>query len=68
MTRRLSHAEALASWRADGELNGHTVQQTLSFINELQDVDDIVSPLPMGVISPDCEPKWRTRLNRWLGR
>lgn len=62
-------ADALASWRADGELNGHTVQQTLSFIGELMDVEDERPPLPMGVISPDgIEPRWLGRLRRWTGR
>jgi hypothetical protein len=69
MSRRLTHADALASWRADGELHGHTVQQTLSFVNALQDVDDERSPLPMGLISPDgIEPRWLGRLRRIFGR
>jgi hypothetical protein len=48
---------------------GHTVQQTLGFIGALQDVEDEQSrALPPGFVPADCEPKWRTRLNRWLGR
>jgi hypothetical protein len=70
MGRRLTPADALSSWRVDGELRGgHTVEETLSFIDALQDVEDERSPLPMGVISPDgVEPRWLGRLRRWTGR
>ena len=70
MARRLTHADALSSWRVDGELrDGHTVQETLSFVGALQDVEDERPPLPMGVISPDgVEPRWLGRLRRIFGR
>jgi hypothetical protein len=38
--RWLSAAELVDSWRADGEINGHTVQQTIGFVIELQGVTD----------------------------
>jgi hypothetical protein len=53
----------------DGEINGHTVQQTLSFVNELQDVDERQRALPPFVIlAGDCEPRWLTRLRARFGR
>ena len=70
MPRRLSHADALSSWRVDGELRGgHTVEETLGFVAALQGLEDERPPLPMGVISPDgVEPRWLGRLRRWTGR
>jgi hypothetical protein len=59
----------LAAWRVDGELNGHTVQQTLQFIDALQDVEEERPRLPLGVISPDgLEPRWVSRLRGLFGR
>jgi hypothetical protein len=63
--RRLTNAELLSSWRVDGELNGHSVQQTVGLVGALIDIGDGQQP---GFVPADCEPKWRTRLNRWLGR
>ena len=71
MRRPLTHAEVLCSWRVDGELAGHTVQQTLQFVSELQDIADEQQRqrvLPAGFVPADCEPKWRTTLARWFGR
>jgi hypothetical protein len=66
--RRLTHADALQSWRVDAEVRGgHTVAETLSFINDLEDVEERRA-LPATYVPGDCEPAWRTRLNRWLGR
>jgi hypothetical protein len=65
----LTAAYAIRSWQVDAEVTGgHTVQQTLQFIDELEDVED-ERPLPMGVISPaGVEPRWLGRPRRWLGR
>lgn len=69
MPRRLTQADALSAWMVDGEINGHTVQQTLSFVNELQDVDERQRALPPFVIlAGDCEPRWLTRLRARFGR
>ena len=38
--RQLTYAEVLSSWRIDGETRGHTVQETIGFVSELQDVAD----------------------------
>lgn len=59
----------LDAWRLDGEFNPHSVQETLSFVAALQDLEDERPPLPMGVISPDgVEPRWLSRLRRLFGR
>ena len=49
-------------------VGGHLPSETIGFVSALQDVEDERPPLPMGVISPDCEPKWRTTVARWFGR
>jgi hypothetical protein len=36
----VTNAEVLSSWRIDGETRGHTVQETIGFVSELQDVAD----------------------------
>jgi hypothetical protein len=58
--------------RIDGELNGHTVAQSIAFVAELQDVADEQQSrqraLPAGVISPDLEPRRLTTVRRWFGR
>jgi hypothetical protein len=69
LRRRRTADDAIRSWQVDVELTGgHTVAQTLSFINKLQDVEGERRQLPMGVISPDLEPRWLGRLRRWTGR
>jgi hypothetical protein len=68
VTRRLTHAEALDSWRVDGELaGGHRPSETLAFISALEDADEQCA-LPAAYVPGDHEPRWRTRINRWLGR
>ena len=69
MARRpLTHGEALSSWAVDSELRGgHTVQETLAFVDALADVEE-TRPPPPGFVSPDLEPKWLTTLGRWFGR
>ena len=69
MTRPLTHAEALDSWRVHGELAGsHRSSETIAFVSELQDIADERQEryryLPAGFVSPDLEPKWRTTLAR----
>jgi hypothetical protein len=71
MPRRLTLADALSSWRVDGELRGgHRPSETLAFVSALQDLADAQRErfLPDGVISPDCEPRWLGRLRRLFGR
>jgi hypothetical protein len=71
MSRRrpLTAAEAWQSWQVHSELcGGHTVAEALSFINDLEDVEERSRPLPDYVIPADCEPRWRTKLARWFGR
>jgi hypothetical protein len=73
MARRPTTSDYLAAWRLDSELRGgHSPSEVLRFVSELQDLADEQAgryrALPMGVILADSEPKWRTRLNRWLGR
>ena len=60
----------LSSWRVVAELSGgHTVQQTLQFVNALADVEDPRQrALPAGFVPADSEPRWRTMLGRWFGR
>jgi hypothetical protein len=69
MTRRpLTAAEAWQSWHVDGELNdGHTVAETLAFVNATEDVAE-QRALPAAYVPGDHEPRWRTRINRWLRR
>jgi hypothetical protein len=57
----------LEAWRLDGEFRPHSVQETLSFVSELQDVEDEWVP-PPGVITFDAEPRWVSRLRSWFGR
>jgi hypothetical protein len=72
--RPLTAAEAWQSWQVDAELSGgHLPSETIGFVSALEDIADERSsrqgaPWPLGVVPADCEPKWRTRLNRWLGR
>ena len=55
--------------RLDGEFRPHSVAETLSFVNELQDIEDERPPLPPGFIPGDpAEPRWLGRLRRWTGR
>jgi hypothetical protein len=71
MTRRLTAADALAAWRVDSEIaGGHLPSQTIGFVSALMDLEDERSrALPSNVIlAGDCEPRWLTRLRRWLGR
>jgi hypothetical protein len=60
------------AWRIDGELHGHTVEQTLAYLADVADFEDQQAgrwrSLPDGVISPDCEPRWLGRLRCWTGR
>jgi hypothetical protein len=68
--RDLTHAEVLSSWRINGETRGHTVQETIGFVNELQDVADAeaqrrASPV---FLAGACEPWWLTRLRARFGR
>ena len=59
----------LDAWRLDGEFRPHTVQETLSFVAALQDLEEERPPLPMGVIlAGNCEPRWLTRLRARFGR
>jgi hypothetical protein len=66
----LTAADVLDSWRTHGELNGgHHPSETIGLVSELQDILDERSarqgaPWPLGVVPADCEPKWRTRINR----
>jgi hypothetical protein len=71
MTRRPTTSDYLAAWRLDSELRGgHRPSEVLQFVSALEDLADSQTQrsLPLGVISPDCEPRWRTRLGRWFGR
>jgi hypothetical protein len=70
MARRLTHAEALAAWRVDGELRGgHTVQQTLGFIGALMDLEDEQAQRrAYAILGGDFEPRWVTRLRARFGR
>jgi hypothetical protein len=71
MARRLTHAEALDSWRVHGELaGGHRPSETIAFVGALMDVDEEQQrALPPNVIlAGDCEPKWVTRVRSWFGR
>ena len=55
--------------RLDGEFRTHTVAETLSFVNELEDVEDQRTALPPEFIPGDpAEPRWLDRLRRWTGR
>jgi len=69
VTRRLTNAELLSSWRLDCELSGgHTVAQTCQFVAALMDVDEERRGLPANVISPDgIEPRWLSRVRGWFG-
>jgi hypothetical protein len=57
-------------WRIDGELNGHTVEQTIRYLSDCDDAAELAAARtwPVGVIPADCEPRWRTKLARWFGR
>ena len=60
---RRPRAEALDSWRVDGELRGgHRPSETIGFVAALMDLDDQQSrALPPGVIlASDFEPWWLT--------
>ena len=68
----MTHAECWAAWRVDGELaGGHSVEQTLAWASWTGDVEDEHvqrhAP-PVGVVSPDLEPWWLTRLRARFGR
>ena len=56
MARRLTNDDAMAAWRVDAQLSdGHTVQQTLQFVSELQDIADEQQrkrALPVGLCRP----------------
>jgi hypothetical protein len=58
------------AWRIDGELNGHTVEQTIRYLSDCDDAEQVaVRALPVGVIlAGDCEPWWLTRLRARFGR
>ena len=63
----MTHAEALAAWRVDAELHGHTPSQTIAFVSELEDIADERSrTLPPGFVPADCEPRWLTTVRRWF--
>ena len=70
----MTHAEALDSWRVDGELRGgHRPSETIAFVSELQEIADEQQrqrALPAGVIlgGGACEPWWLTRLRARFGR
>ena len=60
-------------WLIDGEMRGgHMPAETLAWASWVGDYEDELQDryrsLPPGFISPDCEPKWRTRLGRLFGR
>jgi hypothetical protein len=66
--RPLTAAEAWQSYQVQSELRGgHSISEALAFLNELQDVDE-QRALPAAYVPGDHEPRWRTRVNRWLGR
>jgi hypothetical protein len=49
------------------------VAETVAYLDYCADYEDERSQsrqraLPMGVISPDIEPRWVTRLRGWFGR
>lgn len=71
MPRRPTISDYLAAWRLDSELHGgHRPSEVLRFVSELEDLADSQTQrsLPMGVISPDLEPRWVSRLRGLLGR
>jgi hypothetical protein len=65
MTRR--PLAPLDAWRLDGEFRPHSVAETLSFVSELQDIEDEWVP-PPGVITFDAEPRAVSFLRRLFGR
>ncbi len=59
-------------WLIDCEMRGgHAPAETIVWASWTADYEDEQEEwrraLPPGVILADCEPRWRTRLNRWLG-
>ena len=74
MARRpLTHAEALDSWRVDGELRGgHRPSETIAFVSALEDIadrEDRMRSVPPGfALAETAEPRWVTRLRGMLGR
>jgi hypothetical protein len=59
-------------WRIDAELRGgHFPGETITWAGWWMDYADEVGvqrAAPAGVISPQCEPRWLTRLRRRFGR
>jgi hypothetical protein len=60
-------------WALEGELRGHTVQETLAYADWVSDYDDELArqhELPVGVVlaGDGAEPRWLGRLRRLFGR
>jgi hypothetical protein len=58
-------------WAIDGELHGHSVEQTINYLSDCDDAAEQAAAraLPAGVISPDgIEPRWVSTVRRWFGR
>ena len=67
MRRALTHAEALDSWRVDGQLRGgHRPSETIAFVSELQDIAD--EQQRQRALGGGFEPWWLTRLRARFGR
>jgi hypothetical protein len=59
------------AWAIDGELRGHTIEETLRYLSDCADWHDEIGEqrrAPAGVISPQCEPRLVSWLRRWTGR
>ena len=58
-------------WAIDGELRGHTVEETIRYLSDCDDWQAEVDErryAPAGVISPRLEPRFVSWLRRWTGR
>jgi hypothetical protein len=65
----MTAAEAMQAWRVHAELYGHTPQQTIAFVSDLQDLAERQAGLTAGavpefIVSPEVEPGWLGRLFR----
>jgi hypothetical protein len=60
-----------SQWRLDGELRGHSPQETLRYLSDCADFADELAArrsMPAQFVSPDCEPRPITWLRRQFGR
>jgi hypothetical protein len=60
-----------AEWAIEGELVGHSVEETVRYSSDCADWEDAHPQrraVPVGVVLADGEPKLVTRLRRLFGR